>query len=114
VIDIAKNLTPSARGELEITDVNRVYMDQKALRTIRLGQGIAWLDSGTHDSLLEAANFIATIERRQGLKIACLEEIAYQRGYVDLQHLTTMVSAMPPSTYREYLQRLLVEDSSQS
>lgn len=114
VIDIAKNLSPSARGELEITDVNRAYMDQKSLRTIRLGQGIAWLDSGTHDSLLEAANFIATIERRQGLKIACLEEIAYRRGYVDLQHLTALVSEMPPSTYREYLQRLLDEDSTRT
>ena len=114
VVDIAKNLSPSARGELEITDVNRVYMDQKSLRTIRLGQGVAWLDSGTHDSLLEAANFIATIERRQGLKIACLEEIAYQRGFVDLEHLTALVSQMPPSTYREYLQRLVGEDSSRS
>lgn len=109
VVDIAKNLTPSARGELEITDVNREYMARSALRTIRLGRGIAWLDSGTHDSLLEAANFIATIERRQGLKIACLEEIAYQRGYVDRSHMTSMVAEMPRSSYREYLERILAD-----
>ena len=109
VVDIAKNLTPSARGELEITDVNRTYMSRGALRTIRLGRGIAWLDSGTHDSLLEAANFIATIEHRQGLKIACLEEIAYLRGYVDFDHMTRLVSDMPASTYREYLERLLAD-----
>jgi glucose-1-phosphate thymidylyltransferase len=107
VVDIAKNLTPSARGELEITDVNRVYLGRGQLRTIRLGRGIAWLDSGTHDSLLEAANFIATIEHRQGLKIACLEEIAFQRGYVDRGHMTDLVQAMPNSTYREYLERIL-------
>jgi len=112
VVDIAKNLTPSARGELEITDVNRAYMSQGALRTIRLGRGIAWLDSGTHDSLLEAANFIATIEHRQGLKIACLEEIAYQRGYVDFDHMTRLVSEMPASTYREYLERLLADTAT--
>ena len=109
VVAIAKNLTPSTRGELEITDINREYMERGSLRTIRLGRGIAWLDSGTHDSLLEAANFIATIERRQGLKIACLEEIAYQRGYVDRGHMVNLVSEMPVSGYREYLERLLVE-----
>ncbi|MEX1126455.1 MAG: glucose-1-phosphate thymidylyltransferase RfbA [Acidimicrobiia bacterium] len=111
VVDIVKNLTPSARGELEITDVNREYLARGALRTIRLGRGIAWLDSGTHDSLLEAANFIATIEHRQGLKIACLEEIAYQRGYVDHNHMTTLVSEMPQSGYRGYLERLLADTS---
>ncbi len=109
VVDIAKNLTPSARGELEITDVNREYMARGALRTVRLGRGIAWLDSGTHDSLLQAANFIATIEHRQGLKIACLEEIAYQRGYVDRGHMTSMVAGMPRSSYREYLERILAD-----
>ena len=114
VVDVAKNLAPSARGELEITDVNRAYMTQGALRTIRLGRGIAWLDSGTHDSLLEAANFIATIEHRQGLKIACLEEIAYQRGYVDRNHMTTLVSEMPKSSYREYLERLLADAATSS
>lgn len=114
VVDISKNLAPSARGELEITDVNRVYMDRKSLRTIRLGQGIAWLDSGTHDTLLEAANFIATIERRQGLKIACLEEIAYRRGYVDRDHMKTLVSQMPGSGYRDYLERLLADTATPS
>lgn len=109
VVDIAKNLTPSARGELEITDVNRNYLERGELRTIRLGRGIAWLDSGTHDSLLEAANFIATIEHRQGLKIACLEEIAYQRGYVSRDHMVDLVAAMPKSTYREYLERILAD-----
>jgi len=109
VVDIAKNLTPSARGELEITDVNRQYMARGALRTVRLGRGIAWLDSGTHESLLEAANFIATVEHRQGLKIACLEEIAYQRGLVDRDHMDTLIAAMPTSSYREYLERLLVD-----
>jgi glucose-1-phosphate thymidylyltransferase len=112
VVDITKNLAPSARGELEITDVNRVYMSRGALRTVRLGRGIAWLDSGTHDSLLEAANFIATIEHRQGLKIACLEEIAYQRGYVDQDHMARMVSEMPVSSYREYLERLLADTAT--
>lgn len=109
VVDIAKNLTPSARGELEITDVNRNYLERGELRTIRLGRGIAWLDSGTHDSLLEAANFIATIEHRQGLKIACLEEIAYQRGYVSRDHMVDLVAEMPNSTYREYLERILAD-----
>jgi glucose-1-phosphate thymidylyltransferase len=109
VVDIAKNLTPSSRGELEITDVNRVYLDRGELRTIRLGRGIAWLDSGTHDSLLEAANFIATIEHRQGLKIACLEEIALLRGYVDRERMADLVAAMPNSTYRDYLDRILAD-----
>jgi glucose-1-phosphate thymidylyltransferase len=107
VVDITKNLTPSARGELEITDVNRVYLGRGQLKTIRLGRGIAWLDSGTHDSLLEAANFIATIEHRQGLKIACLEEIAFQRGYVGRETMAGLVAAMPNSTYRDYLERIL-------
>ncbi len=107
VIAIAKGLTPSARGELEITDINRAYLDRGELRTIQLGRGIAWLDSGTHDSLLDAANFIATIEHRQGLKIACLEEIALRQGYIDHADLTRLVMGMPLSGYREYLERLL-------
>ena len=114
VVDIAKNLTPSARGELEITDVNRAYMARGELRTIRLGRGVAWLDSGTHESLLEAANFIATIEHRQGLKIACLEEIAFELGYIDREHLTALVSEMPNSAYRDYLDRLLADSISPS
>lgn len=107
VVEITKDLKMSDRGELEITDVNRAYLDKGNLRTIRLGRGIAWLDSGTHDSLLEAANFIATIEHRQGVKIACLEEIAFQRGYVDRRHMENLIAQMPESTYREYLKRLM-------
>ncbi|MEX0865168.1 MAG: glucose-1-phosphate thymidylyltransferase RfbA [Acidimicrobiia bacterium] len=107
VVEIAKGLTPSDRGELEITDVNRAYMEKGNLSTVRLGRGIAWLDSGTHDSLLDAANFIATIEHRQGLKIACLEEIVYQQGFVDRAQMTRLVADLPSSTYRDYLERVL-------
>jgi len=107
VVEITKGLEPSARGELEITDVNRAYMDKGNLRVVRLGRGVAWLDSGTHDSLLEAANFIATIEHRQGLKIACLEEIALERGFVSREQLEAQVARMPDSTYRDYVQRVL-------
>jgi len=107
VVAIAKGLEPSARGELEITDVNRAYMDKGNLRVVRLGRGLAWLDSGTHDSLLEAANFIATIEHRQGLKIACLEEIAWTQGYVDREHMEKLVEEMPNSSYRDYVSGVL-------
>ena len=109
VVEVAKRLQPSGRGELEITDVNRVYMSDESLRAIRLGRGVAWLDSGTHDSLLEAANFIATVEHRQGLKIACLEEIALQRGLVSLDEMTSIAARMPSSTYREYVVRVIEE-----
>lgn len=107
VVDITKGLEPSDRGELEITDVNKAYLDMAALRVVRLGRGLAWLDSGTHDSLLEAANFIATIEHRQGYKIACLEEIAFERGFLDFDRLVSLTQGMPRSAYREYLERLL-------
>jgi glucose-1-phosphate thymidylyltransferase len=109
VVEVTESITPSARGELEITDVNRVYLDRGELTVARLGRGIAWLDSGTHDSLLDSANFIATIEHRQGLKIACLEEIAYRRGYIDRAHLLELIDAMPRSTYRQYLERVADE-----
>ena len=109
VVEVAKQLSPSGRGELEITDINNVYLDQGRLRVMRLGQGVAWLDSGTHDSMLEAANFIATIEHRQGLKIACLEEIAYRLGYVDAAHMDALIAGMPASGYRDYLQRMMTE-----
>jgi glucose-1-phosphate thymidylyltransferase len=109
VVEITEGVTPSERGELEITDVNRVYLDRGELVVSRLGRGIAWLDSGTHDSLLEAANFIATIEHRQGLKIACLEEIAYRRGYIDRRDLLDLVDDLPRSTYREYLEQVADE-----
>jgi glucose-1-phosphate thymidylyltransferase len=109
VVDIAKGLSPSPRGELEITEVNNTYLSQGRLRVVPLGQGVAWLDSGTHDSLLEAANFIATIEHRQGLKIACLEEIAFRLGYVDEDHLQRLISGLPDSSYRDYLERVMTD-----
>ena len=111
VVEIARELEPSGRGELEITDLNRVYLDRGRLRAVRWGRGIAWLDSGTHESLLEAANFIATIEHRQGLKIACLEEIALRMGYVDRDQFDALVAEMPASAYRAYLEGLQAEPS---
>jgi glucose-1-phosphate thymidylyltransferase len=111
VVAIAEKLRPSARGELEITDVNREYLARGDLQVIRLGRGFAWLDSGTHDSLLDAANFIATVEHRQGLKIACLEEVALRLGYVDEAHIERLMSTMPDSTYREYVERVLTDPS---
>ena len=110
VVEVTRGLEPSARGELEITDVNGAYVERGLLSVVRLGRGIAWLDSGTHESLLDASNFVATIERRQGLKIACLEEIALQRGYVDETAFRALVDAMPRSNYREYLERLLSDE----
>src|SRR6516164_4829563 len=107
VVERTRGLRPSARGELEITDLNRAYLDRGELRAVRLGRGIAWLDTGTHESLLEAANFIATIEQRQGLKIACLEEIAFRRGFLDAAGLERSLRAMPPSPYRDYCAALL-------
>jgi len=98
---------PSARGELEITDLNVSYLSDGSLRCVRMPRGVAWLDSGTHESLLEAANFIATVEHRQGFKIACLEEIAWRRGFVDTQGLAGLVDAMPKSAYRLYLEDIL-------
>lgn len=103
VVEIAKNMAPSARGELEITDVNREYLRNGTLRVQLFGRGVAWLDSGTHDSLLDASNFIATIEIRQGIKIACLEEIAFNRGYIGFKELNAALNAMPNSSYRTYL-----------
>jgi glucose-1-phosphate thymidylyltransferase len=107
VVEIARSLEPSPRGELEITDLNMVYLERGALRAVRIGRGVAWLDSGTHDSLLEAANFIATIEHRQGIKVACIEEIAHRRGYIDDEQLRRLTEAMPGSGYRAYLEALL-------
>jgi glucose-1-phosphate thymidylyltransferase len=103
VSDFAAAQQPSARGELEITDLNRTYLELGELTAVRLGRGVAWLDSGTHESLLQAANFIATIEERQGLKIACLEEIAYERGYITRSDLERLIASMPVSGYSEYL-----------
>jgi glucose-1-phosphate thymidylyltransferase len=109
VVEIAKNLKPSPRGELEITDVNIWYLKQGELRTEVLGRGLAWLDTGTHDSLLEASNFIHTIEQRQGLKVACPEEIAYRLGYINAAELTALAEDIKKSTYGKYLLRLLEE-----
>jgi glucose-1-phosphate thymidylyltransferase len=108
-VDVASSLEPSARGEIEITDVNRWYAGRGDLNVVTIGRGAAWLDSGTHESLLDAANFVATIERRQGLKIACLEEIAYSRGFITLTELASTIAAMPPSQYRDYLDRVASE-----
>jgi glucose-1-phosphate thymidylyltransferase len=109
VVETARALEPSARGELEITDLNLAYLDRGALRAERLGRGIAWLDTGTHESLLEAANFIATIESRQGLKVACLEEIALRQGYLSRDEYQRMVDEMPGSPYRSYLEMVFNE-----
>jgi len=109
VVEIAKNLKPSPRGELEITDVNIWYLNHGELRTEVLGRGLAWLDTGTHDSLLEASNFIHTIEQRQGLKVACPEEIAYRLGYIDAEELKALAASIGKSTYGKYLLQLLTE-----
>ena len=109
VLDIAAALKPSARGELEITDVNRVYLEQARLQVQTLGRGYAWLDTGTHDSLLDAGQFIATIEKRQGLKVACPEEIAYRQGWIDAQQLQRLAEPMKKNGYGQYLLRLLGE-----
>jgi len=107
VIDIAKNLKPSARGELEITDVNLAYLRKGNLKVEILGRGYAWLDTGTPDSLIDASNYIATIERRQGLKIGCIEEIAYRMGYISGAQLKETINKLPKNDYREYLEGFL-------
>jgi len=103
VIDIAANLEPSARGELEITDVNRTYLERGQLHVEKLARGIAWLDTGTHDSLMQASNYIHAIEERQGLMVACLEEIAYRMGYITAADLERLADAMAASAYGQYL-----------
>jgi glucose-1-phosphate thymidylyltransferase len=109
VVGVAESLKPSPRGELEITDVNRWYLERGQLRTELLGRGMAWLDTGTHDSLLEAATFIHTIEQRQGLKVACPEEIAYRLGYIDAEQMKALAAKIAKSSYGQYLLRLLEE-----
>lgn len=109
VIEITKGMKPSARGELEITDVNLEYLRRQELMVEPLGRGIAWLDTGTHQSLLEASHFIGTLEARQGLKIACLEEVAFRKGFISASELAQVVEKLPKSSYREYLERVLGE-----
>ncbi|MFC1546920.1 glucose-1-phosphate thymidylyltransferase RfbA [Candidatus Neomarinimicrobiota bacterium] len=109
VVQIARELKPSARGELEITDVNKAYLAWGELQVLRFSRGIAWLDMGTHSSLLEASNFIEAIETRQGLKIGCIEEVAFLMGYIDADQLGRIVEATPRSQYREYLEHVLHE-----
>jgi len=107
VVEIAASLKPSPRGELEITDVNRVYLERGELEVVPMGRGMAWLDTGTHDALLEAVHFIETIERRQGLKVACPEEIAYRMGFIDAAQLEALAKPLEKSAYGEYLLRVL-------
>jgi glucose-1-phosphate thymidylyltransferase len=105
--DIAANIKPSARGELEITDVNRVYLERNELNVELMGRGMAWLDTGTHESLLEAGQFIATIENRQGLKVACPEEIAYRKGYINADQLRKLAEPLKKNNYGQYLLQIL-------
>ncbi|MBU6468814.1 MAG: glucose-1-phosphate thymidylyltransferase RfbA [Betaproteobacteria bacterium] len=109
VCDLAASLTPSPRGELEITDLNKLYLQQQQLHFELMGRGFAWLDTGTHESLLEASQYIQTIEKRQGLKIACPEEIAYRKGLISAEQLETMASSMSKNGYGQYLHRVLKE-----
>lgn len=107
VIEMAKQITPSERGELEITAVNQKYLDQDRLKVELLGRGFAWLDTGTHESLMEASNFVHTIEKRQGLKVACLEEIAYRKGWLTKSDLVELVKPLAKTGYGQYIQRLI-------
>ena len=111
VVDIAGRLKPSARGELEITDVNRTYLDRGQLHVEKLARGIAWLDTGTHESLMQASSYIQAIEERQGLMVACLEEIAYRMGYIAASDLARLARAMESSAYGRYLLRILEHES---
>jgi glucose-1-phosphate thymidylyltransferase len=109
-VDIAKSLKPSARGELEITDVNRTYLEQGNLSVELFGRGVAWLDSGTYDSLLQASQFVQTLEQRQGLKVACIEEIAYLKGYIGASQLEKLASLYSNNSYGRYLRQVLAEN----
>jgi glucose-1-phosphate thymidylyltransferase len=112
VVEAAKSIKPSPRGELEITDVNRWYMERGELRAKVMGRGMAWLDTGTHESLLEAANFIQTLENRQGLKVACPEEIAFRMGYIAREDLQALAEKLGKSTYADYLRLILQDETS--
>lgn len=109
VIEISKNLKPSARGELEITDVNKAYLEMNELYVEKIGRGVAWLDTGTPEALLAASNFFGVIEDRQGLKVGCVEEIAYLREFIDKNQFEKLINEIPKSFYREYLEKILVE-----
>ncbi len=109
VVEYAKSLKPSSRGELEITDLNRLYLEKGTLKVVSLGRGMAWLDTGTHDSMLDASMFIATLEKRQGLKIACPEEIAYRMGYITAAQLHALAAPLLKSGYGNYLLQILAE-----
>lgn len=109
VVDFAKRIEPSHRGELEITDLNRLYLEAGDLRVQRMGRGMAWLDTGTHESLLEAATFIETLEKRQGLKIACPEEVAYRAGYISAEQIRELADPLKKNGYGQYLLRILEE-----
>ena len=106
VIEMAKQLKPSARGELEITDINRLYLEKNSLSVAIMGRGYAWLDTGTHESLIEAGNFIQTIESRQGLKVSCPEEIAFRKGFIDKKQLAKLAKELNKNDYGKYLQHL--------
>ena len=110
VIDIAAKLKPSARGELEITDVNRAYLERGGLHVVKMGRGIAWLDTGTQESLMQASNYIHAIEERQGLMVACLEEIAYRMGYITAAEVTRLARAMGSSAYGQYLAHMIEQE----
>jgi len=107
IVDIAKGIQPSPRGELEITDVNKIYLAQKKLRVETMRRGYAWLDTGTHESLLQASSFVQTIEDRQGLKVACIEEIAYRMGYIDAEQVLRLAEPLKKNAYGQYLQQLV-------
>lgn len=109
VVDIASSLTPSLRGELEITDINRIYLERRQLQVVRLGRGTTWLDTGTYDSMLDATNFIAAIEKRRGQKIACIEGIAYREGFINGDQMQKIIDGMTPNSYQKYLIRVLGE-----
>lgn len=111
VVNISKNIKPSPRGELEITDVNNVYLQKGKLNVEKIGRGVAWLDTGTPESLLQASNFFGVIEDRQGLKVACIEEIAFTKGFIDKNKFTEVLSKIPKSLYKEYLERILKESN---